>query len=117
MVGTLDRNSIIALLGPLITSLSLPTQNPLAPEGELLTPLIVSANLKSPYLVILPTVFRKVYTLSIVDGELWTGKKFNLASIGDDARAINAEQTTLRGMEVDGSVAVAGKVEDVEMEM
>lgn len=42
--------------------------------------------MKHPDLVLLPTVLRNVYGLSIVEGRLWRGKKFNVAEIAAQKR-------------------------------
>jgi len=46
----------------------------------------VKADLKNPDLVLLPTVLKNCYALSIVEGSLWKGKKFNLEQIAMETR-------------------------------
>lgn len=83
-------------------------------ERPLLT---VSANLKTPDLVLVPVVLKNTYGLGIVEGRLWSGpmgRKFNLEGIAQAAmRRITEEAgpTAVRGTEV--KVAEEGKVEDV----
>ena len=63
----------------------------------------VSANLKTPDLVLLVIVLRNVYALGIVEGSLWTGKgkKFNVETMASAARieldALNGK-TAVRGV-------------------
>ncbi|KAK4054995.1 hypothetical protein OIO90_003336 [Microbotryomycetes sp. JL221] len=46
----------------------------------------VEANLKQPDLVLLPSVLRNVFGLSIVQGKLWSNRKFNVDVLASDAR-------------------------------
>ena len=46
----------------------------------------MKADLKNPDLVLLPTVLKNCYALSVVEGELWKGKKFNLEQIAMETR-------------------------------
>lgn len=80
----LSRHVLLSLLGSQITKLSSPpTISSSCPSRPLLT---VRADLKQPDLVLLPTVLRNVYGLSIVEGKLWRGKKFNVAEIAAQKR-------------------------------
>lgn len=80
----LSRHVLLSLLGSQITKLSSPpTISSPCPSRPLLT---VRADLKQPDLVLLPTVLRNVYGLSIVEGRLWRGKKFNVAEIAAQKR-------------------------------
>lgn len=80
----LSRHVLLSLLGSQITKLSSPpTVSSPCPSRPLLT---VRADLKHPDLVLLPTVLRNVYGLSIVEGRLWRGKKFNVAEIAAQKR-------------------------------
>ncbi|KAJ8292497.1 THUMP domain-containing protein 1 [Rhodotorula toruloides] len=85
----LSRTFLLPLLGTQISKLSsAPTVSSPVPSRPILS---VRADLKNPDLVLLATVLKNVYGLSIVEGRLWKGKKFNLAEIAaqkrkDDAR-------------------------------
>ena len=46
----------------------------------------MKADLKNPDLVLLPTVLKNCYALSVVEGSLWKGKKFNLEQIAMETR-------------------------------
>lgn len=120
----LSRQVLVDLLGPLVQSLGGPTP-PSADSSVLAAPprplLVLSANLKSPDLVLLPQVLKNIYGMSIVEGALWSGadgggKKFNLDTVGSEARKRRFElegPTAVRGMEVDR----APPAQDVPMEM
>lgn len=68
--------------------------------------LTVSANLKTPDLVLVPVVLKNTYGLGIVEGRLWSGplgRKFNLEGIAQAARKRIEEETgptAVRGVEV-----------------
>ncbi|GAA5873616.1 hypothetical protein JCM3774_004992 [Rhodotorula dairenensis] len=80
----LSRHVLLSLLGAQITKLaSPPTVSSPVPSRPILS---VRADLKQPDLVLLPTVLRNVYGLSIVEGKLWRGKKFNVAEIAAQKR-------------------------------
>ncbi|GAA5965809.1 hypothetical protein JCM8115_003011 [Rhodotorula mucilaginosa] len=92
----LSRHVLLSLLGSQITKLSSPpTISSPCPSRPLLT---VRADLKQPDLVLLPTVLRNVYGLSIVEGRLWRGKKFNVAEIAAQKRNEKAnEEAEVKG--------------------
>lgn len=69
----------------------------------------MKADLKNPDLVLLPTVLKNCYALSVVEGELWKGKKFNLEQIAMETRR-------RKGMEEDQAKADAKKKEEEEEE-
>lgn len=94
----LSRHVLLSLLGAQITKLaSAPTVSSPVPTRPLLS---VRADLKNPDLVLLPTVLRNVYGLSIVEGKLWRGKKFNVAEIAAQKRTENANQIHGEGRSV-----------------
>ncbi|GAA5973146.1 hypothetical protein JCM11641_006292 [Rhodosporidiobolus odoratus] len=109
----LSRALLLPLLGTHCTSLSLPPTicSPI-PSRPILT---VKADLKLPDLVLLPTVLKNVYGLSVVEGKIWRGKKFNLETTAQEARkrireeeekSLGVQQPKVQG---DGqSVAVEG---------
>ncbi|GAA5838698.1 hypothetical protein JCM5353_000858 [Sporobolomyces roseus] len=80
----LSRGLLLPLLGSLVSRLSsAPTLSSPCPQRPLLQ---VKADLKNPDLVLLPTVLKNCYALSIVEGRLWKGKKFNLEQIAMETR-------------------------------
>ncbi|BGP19124.1 hypothetical protein JCM10213_005635 [Rhodosporidiobolus nylandii] len=86
----LNRSLLLTLLGQQISKLSNPptVSSPL-PDRGLLT---VKADLKNPDLVLLPTVLKNVYGLSVVEGKMWRGKKFNLETIAQEVRKRKLEE-------------------------
>ncbi|GAA6007088.1 hypothetical protein JCM10207_001502 [Rhodosporidiobolus poonsookiae] len=86
----LSRSLLLPLLGNQITKLSsAPTVSSVVPTRPILS---VRADLKNPDLVLLPTVLKNVYGLSVVEGRLWKNKKFNLEAIAKDVRDRRAEE-------------------------
>lgn len=80
----LSRNLLLPLLGSLTSRLSsAPTLSSPNPSRPVIN---VKADLKNPDLVLLPTVLKNCYALSIVEGKLWKGKKFNLEQIAMEVR-------------------------------
>ncbi|GAA5929557.1 putative tRNA acetyltransferase [Sporobolomyces koalae] len=80
----LSRAVLLPLLGSLTSKLSsAPTLSSPCPSRPLIQ---VKADLKNPDLVLLPTVLKNCYALSIVEGKLWKGKKFNLEQIAMEVR-------------------------------
>ncbi|GAA5820910.1 hypothetical protein JCM3770_004863, partial [Rhodotorula araucariae] len=78
----LSRHVLLQLLGALISKLaSAPTVSSPVPDRPILT---VRADLKNPDVVLLPSVLKNVYGLSVVEGRLWKNKKFNLEQIALD---------------------------------
>ena len=78
----LSRHLLLQLLGSLTSRLSsAPTISSPVPDRPILS---VRADLKNPDLVLLPTVLKNVYGLSVVEGSLWKNKKFNLEQIALD---------------------------------
>lgn len=67
----------------------------------------MKADLKNPDLVLLPTVLKNCYALSVVEGELRKGKKFNLEQIAMETRR-------RKGMEEDQAKSDAKKKEEEE---
>ncbi|KAM0746741.1 hypothetical protein T439DRAFT_329440 [Meredithblackwellia eburnea MCA 4105] len=92
----LTRDGLIATLGTVVRSLSATSS-----ESPDIQPLTVTANLTKPDLVLLPTVLKNCFSLSIVDGSLWAGKKgrkFNLDAIAEEwRRTKEAEEQALEG--------------------
>ena len=108
-VDPLSRSVLIDVLGTAVRSLSSPPL-PTSPLSN--RPLFeVSANLTGPDLVILPTVLRNCYCLSIVQGKLWSGKfgrKFNVDAIAEDVRKLRIAMegpTKPRGVDEDGAAS------------
>ncbi|GAA5828820.1 hypothetical protein JCM3766R1_003831 [Sporobolomyces carnicolor] len=80
----LSRGLLLPLLGGVTNRLSsAPTMSSPCPSRPVLR---VRADLKNPDLVLLPTVLKNCYALSVVEGNLWKGKKFNLEQIAMDVR-------------------------------
>ncbi|GAA6017835.1 hypothetical protein JCM11491_004639 [Sporobolomyces phaffii] len=80
----LSRGMLLPLLGSLTSRLaSAPTLSSPCPSRPIIS---VRADLKNPDLVLLPTVLKNCYALSIVEGRLWKGKKFNLEQIAMEVR-------------------------------
>ncbi|GAA5957058.1 hypothetical protein JCM3765_005393 [Sporobolomyces pararoseus] len=80
----LSRSLLLPLLGTLTSRLSsAPTLSSPCPSRPIIK---VKADLKNPDLVLLPTVLKNCYALSIVEGRLWKGKKFNLEQIAMEVR-------------------------------
>ncbi|GAA5913412.1 hypothetical protein JCM5296_000906 [Sporobolomyces johnsonii] len=94
----LSRAMLLPLLGSQISRLSsAPTVSSPCPSRPLLS---VRADLKNPDLVLLPTVLKNCYGLSIVEGKLWKGKKFNLEQIAMEVRRRKgAEEDDAKGKE------------------
>ncbi|KAL8276919.1 hypothetical protein RQP46_010647 [Phenoliferia psychrophenolica] len=89
-VDPLSRSLLIDILGTSVRSLSLPP--PSTSSLPTRPTLSVSANLTTPDLVLLPTVLRNCYCLSIVQGKLWSGKmgrKFNIDAIAEETLQTN----------------------------
>lgn len=97
----LSRTVLLQLLGAQISRLaSAPSISSPVPSRPILS---VRADLKNPDVVLLPTVLKNVYGLSIVEGRLWRGKKFNLEQIAMEVRRRKAvEQEKEKGHEKDG---------------
>ncbi|GAA5984912.1 hypothetical protein JCM10908_002447 [Rhodotorula pacifica] len=107
----LSRSFLLPLLGSLITSLSsAPRISSPCPTRPILQ---VRADLKNPDLVLLPTVLRNVYGLSIVKGNLWKGrgKKFNVAEIAAMKRAERVEEVKGEGGSVVTEMRAAAEKE------
>ncbi|GAA6039299.1 hypothetical protein JCM8097_003251 [Rhodosporidiobolus ruineniae] len=109
----LTRAALLPLLGGLVQKLSsAPTVSSPVPSRPILA---VKADLKTPDLVLLPTVLRNMYGLSVVEGALWRGKKFNLEAIAMEVRRRRAreeEEAKLVGVEnakVEGEVSEAAR--------
>jgi hypothetical protein len=103
------RASVVLALATSLRSLDSPVQ-------------ASSANLTQPDLVILPTIFKNCYGISILEGKLWLGqgKKFNLDSIGMEARREKSERegaTSVRGVVARKGFGQAEKVDNVGMEL
>ncbi|TNY18305.1 hypothetical protein DMC30DRAFT_355713 [Rhodotorula diobovata] len=78
----LSRQVLLQVLGSLTSRLSsAPTVSSPVPDRPILS---VRADLKNPDVVLLPSVLKNVYGLSIVEGRLWKNKKFNLEQIALD---------------------------------
>ncbi|GAA5869037.1 hypothetical protein JCM1840_000449 [Sporobolomyces johnsonii] len=99
----LSRAMLLPLLGSQISRLSsAPTVSSPCPSRPLLS---VRADLKNPDLVLLPTVLKNCYGLSIVEGKLWRGKKFNLEQIAMEVRRRKgAEEDDAKGKEAASTV-------------
>lgn len=94
----LNRQVVIDAIGPLVRALAAPPSPSITPASPMTNgatveaiarPLLnVTANLKTPNLVLLPIVLRNVYSLGIVEGTLWSGegKKLNLETMASAAR-------------------------------
>ncbi|ORY84636.1 hypothetical protein BCR35DRAFT_351747 [Leucosporidium creatinivorum] len=116
----LSRSTLLASLGASVRALS----EPPSPSSPFPTrpALTLSANLTTPDLVLLPTVFRSCFGLSIVEGKDWsgkTGRKFNLDQVAAEARKIRMEregETMVRGMEGVEKKVVEPVVEKVQEE-
>ncbi|GAA5995922.1 putative tRNA acetyltransferase [Rhodotorula paludigena] len=86
----LSRSVLLQLLGAQISRLaSAPSISSPVPSRPILS---VRADLKNPDVVLLPTVLKNVYGLSIVEGRLWRGKKFNLEQIAMEVRRRKADE-------------------------
>ncbi|KPV73897.1 uncharacterized protein RHOBADRAFT_54485 [Rhodotorula graminis WP1] len=97
----LSRHLLLQLLGSLTSRLSsAPTISSPVPDRPILS---VRADLKNPDLVLLPTVLKNVYGLSVVEGHLWKNKKFNLEQI-----ALDVGRKRLERSEADKAAAGAG---------
>ncbi|GAA5928362.1 hypothetical protein JCM1841_003541 [Sporobolomyces salmonicolor] len=93
----LSRAMLLPLLGSQISRLSsAPTVSSPCPSRPLLS---VRADLKNPDLVLLPTVLKNCYGLSIVEGKLWRGKKFNLEQIAMEVRRRKGAEEATKGKE------------------
>ncbi|BGP42587.1 hypothetical protein JCM10449v2_006599 [Rhodotorula kratochvilovae] len=78
----LSRHVLLQLLGAQINKLSsAPSVSSALPDRPILN---VRADLKDPDVVLLPSVLKNVYGLSVVEGRLWKNKKFNLEQIALD---------------------------------
>ncbi|BGP50767.1 hypothetical protein JCM10450v2_006693 [Rhodotorula kratochvilovae] len=78
----LSRHVLLQLLGAQISKLSsAPSVSSALPDRPILS---VRADLKDPDVVLLPSVLKNVYGLSVVEGRLWKNKKFNLEQIALD---------------------------------
>ncbi|GAA5938141.1 hypothetical protein JCM3775_005355 [Rhodotorula graminis] len=97
----LSRHLLLQLLGSLTSRLSsAPTISSPVPDRPILS---VRADLKNPDLVLLPTVLKNVYGLSVVEGNLWKNKKFNLEQI-----ALDVGRKRLERSEADKAATGAG---------
>ncbi|KAK4050630.1 hypothetical protein OIV83_003356 [Microbotryomycetes sp. JL201] len=89
-VAPLTRDVLFELLGSIVRELpdNLKSEEAAAGQAEQVSQNLqsVAANLKHPDLVLLPTVLKSVYGLSVVDGALWKDRKFNLDVLASDAR-------------------------------
>ncbi|GAA5898167.1 putative tRNA acetyltransferase [Sporobolomyces salmoneus] len=80
----LSRGLLLPLLGSVVSRLSdAPTLSSPCPSRPIIK---VRGDLKNPDLVVLPTVLKNCYALSVVEGKLWKGKKFNLEQIAMEVR-------------------------------
>ena len=75
----------------------------------------MKADLENPDLVLLPTVLKNCYALSIVEGRLWKGKKFNLEQIAMEVRrqkgAAEDEEKEKARKELEATTEVEEKAE------
>lgn len=101
----LSRQVLLQLLGSLTSRLSsAPTVSSPVPDRPILS---VRADLKDPDVVLLPSVLKNVYGLSIVEGRLWKNKKFNLEQIALDVGRRRLEEREAEA-EADKAKAEAG---------
>ncbi|BGP26850.1 THUMP domain protein [Rhodotorula toruloides] len=99
----LSRTVLLPLLGAQIAKLaSAPTISSPVPDRPILS---VRADLKNPDVVLLATVLKNVYGLSIVEGRLWKGKKFNLAEIAAQKRKDDAREDDEQKAEAEEAAA------------
>lgn len=101
--ASVENDTAAALAGAAAVEGADPAPAEATAERPLLT---VSANLKTPDLVLVPVVLKNTYGLGIVEGSRWSGplgRKFNLEGIAQAARKRIDEEngpTAVRGTEV-----------------
>jgi len=105
----LSRHLLLQLLGSLTSRLSsAPTVSSPVPDRPILS---VRADLKNPDLVLLPTVLKNVYGLSVVEGSLWKNKKFNLEQIALDVGRKKLERSEADKAAAAGASGAAAAVD------